>query len=414
MLIRASGALFLTSLPLNAQVDSWDMPPVSYSDTPAQDRLSKLAESWQKDPASLKGNSALERLRSVLAQLNVSEASQVLVFSKTSKQTALINPGNPRALYFSPDCYCGYVPGGMMEVVLQDPSLGPVFYLIDLGTPSMPARVERDTSDCLSCHGTGRTENVPGMLVRSLYPDQDGHPLHSMGSVVVTHQTPIAERWGGYYVTGSISLPHLGNVTYTEGHQPQPGQLAFETLQGKIDTSKYPRPTSDVIALMALEHQCKAHNLMTAATMNYKRAYYLGKAMDAEGDPDKGSAGRVADDAAKKIVEWLLYSGEASQGEDGVEGNVEFQEQFQSSIPRTRAGESLADFHLNGRLFKNRCSYMVYSAAFRQLPDRVKSEVIAGLQRVFEATSTKDQHPEIKLPERQRIARILRETGIFR
>jgi hypothetical protein len=204
--------LFLT-LPLGAQGDFWELSPIRYSETPAEDRLAVLARKWTEDPESIKGRTPLERMREVLAALHVPESSQVLVFSKTSKQNRLISPTNPRALYFSLDTYCGYVPGGDMEVIIQDPRLGPVFYLIDLGGPAQPIRVERDTADCLSCHGTGRTENVPGLLVRSVYPDEEGHPVLSMGSGLITHQTPIPERWGGFYVTGSIALPHLGNRT---------------------------------------------------------------------------------------------------------------------------------------------------------------------------------------------------------
>ncbi len=412
MMFRYFGFLIL-AMPLQAQVDAWDMAPLRYSDTPPQDRLSQLAEKWSKDPAALHGDTPLERVRDILAALHVPESSQVLVFSKTSKQNSLIEPDNPRALFFSRDCYCGYVPGGMMEVVIQDPLLGPVFYLIDLGSPRKPLRVERNINDCLSCHATGNTENVPGMLVRSVYPDLNGRALLSMGTGLINHQTPVAERWGGYYVTGAISLQHLGNRTYVEGQQPEPARYAWKDLIGKFDTSKYPRPASDIVALMVLEHQCQAHNLMTAASMNYKRAFYLGKVLDPNGNPDDGSAGQVADHAAEKIVEWFLFSGEADQGADGVEGNDEFQKQFEASVPHATNGDSLSDFQLNGRLFKNRCSYMIYSEAFRQLPERVKSRVIAGLRKVLEATSDEDSHQEIKLSERHRTARILHETRIW-
>lgn len=76
---------------------------------------------------------------------------------------------------------------------------------------------------------------------------------------------------------------------------------------------------------MVLEHQCQAHNLLTAATMNYKRTYYLSKAINPAADPDSGSAGRVADQSARKIVEWFLFKGEASIGVDGVQGDETFQ-----------------------------------------------------------------------------------------
>lgn len=402
--------LIWLSLPLHAQqVDVWDLPPVSYSDTPATDRVARLAEKWASSP----GGTPLERVREILKELQVPEESQILVFSKTSKQNGLIHPANPRALYFSSDCYVGYVPGGAVEVVVQDPRLGPVFYHIDIGNGTRPITVERDTNECLSCHATGRTENVPGLLVRSVYPDGDGQPLLSLGSALVTPQTPIPERWGGYWVTGSVSLPHLGNRTYTDADSARPSVNALVDLKGKIPPRKYLRLTSDIVALMVLEHQCQAHNLLTAASMNYRRAYHLGKAVVPDADPDLGTAGRVADQAAEKIVGCFLFTGEADEGPDGVEGDESFQKQFAASIPHTAAGESLADFQLNSRLFKYRCSYMIYSEAFRNLPEAVKTRVISRLKKIYQSPTATDRYPEIKLPERQRISRILAETGVW-
>lgn len=401
--------LFFLAVPLHAQVDAWDLPPVSYSDTQATDRVTKLAEKWASSP----GGTPLERVRGILKELDVPEASQILVFSKTSKQNGLIHPGNPRALYFSKDCYVGYVPGGAVEVAVQDARLGPVFYHVDIGNGTRPIKVERDTSECLSCHATGRTENVPGLLVRSVYPDADGHPLLSLGSELVTQQTPIPGRWGGYWVTGSVSLPHLGNRTYDKTSSSDPSMNPLVDLTGKIAPAKYLRMTSDIVALMVLEHQCEAHNLLTAASMNYRRAAHLGKVISPDSDPDEGTAGRVADHAADSIVKCFLFSGEASQGPDGVEGDETFQKQFAAAIPHTAAGDSLADFQLNTRLFKYRCSYMIYSEAFRSLPEAVKTRVTSRLKKIFQASTSSDNHPDIKLPERQRISQILSETGVW-
>ncbi len=396
-----------------AQVDLWDLPPLRYSDTASTDRLARLAQDWQSGKKQLEGKTEVARVKEILAALQVPEGSQILVFSKTSKQNNLIHPRNPRALYFSPDCYCGYVPGGMMEVIIHDRRLGPVFYLIDLGQERKAPSVERDTSDCLSCHGTGRTENAPGVLVRSVFPDENGNPLLSFGSGLVMHDTPIEERWGGYYVTGAISLPHLGNRTYVEARQAQAERSQWNSVSGKIDVSKYPCATSDIVALMVLEHQCQAHNLLTAAKMNYERARFLSLSIDPDGDPEQGSAGRVADQAAQRIVDWFLFTGEADMGADGVSGSEIFQQQFAAAIPRTSHGDSLADFQLNSRLFKNRCSYMIYSEAFVALPDMIKKRVITRLENILESADGADDYAQIKLSERRRIAKILRDTGIF-
>ena len=384
-----------------------------YSETEATDQLAVIAREWQSGKRTLHGKTELERVNEILATLKVPISSQVLVFSKTSKQNGLIHPGNPRALYFSRDVYCGYVPGGMLEVIIHDRRLGPVFYLVDLGHALKAPVAERDTSDCLSCHGTGRTENVPGVLIRSVYPDENGHSLLALGSGLVMHDTPIAERWGGYYVTGSIALPHLGNRTFTDEASTKPQISNGIDLRGKIDVARYPVATSDIVALMVLEHQCHAHNLLTAAKVNYERASYLSRSIDPDGNPDEGSAGRVADQAAQRIVEWFLYRNEAEMGEDGVSGSEEFQREFAASIPRSASGNSLADFQLDSRIFKNRCSFMIYSEAFAALPPSVKQRVIAKLKNVLESKDARDDFRYLKLSERKRIAEILRDTGVF-
>lgn len=221
----------------------------------------------------------------------------------------------------------------MMEVIIHDRKLGPVFYLIDLGNTNQAPQVDRDTSDCLSCHGTGRTENVPGVLVRSVFPDENGNALLSFGSGLVMHDTPIAERWGGYYVTGDIALPHLGNRTYVEARSAEAAVSDGKNLAEKIDVAKYPCATSDVVALLVLEHQCQAHNLLTAAKMNYDRACFLSKSIDPAGNPDEGSAGRVAEQAAQRIVEWFCSKGKPRWAKMAFPGAMRFNNNSPPQFP---------------------------------------------------------------------------------
>ena len=47
------------------------------------------------------------------------------------------------------------------------------------------------------------TRDVPGLLVRSVFPDADGQPVLSAGTFLTTHESPLSERWGGWYVTGT-------------------------------------------------------------------------------------------------------------------------------------------------------------------------------------------------------------------
>lgn len=389
------------------QVDVWDLPPLRYSDTASTDRISHLAQQLEAGQVHVEGESPLDKLRFVLRLLEVPESSQVLVFSKTSKQIGKITPLNPRCLFFSPDAYVGYVPGGAIEIIVQDPILGPVFYLIGLEA-SRGLSIQRDTSDCFSCHGNARTEGVPGLVVRSVFPDASGHPLLSLGTVTVTHETPIPERWGGYYVTGTSSQPHLGNRVFEEEGPVEPMKQELTGLGDRIDVHKYLRPTSDVVALVVLEHQCRVHNLMTAASVGYRRAHFLAKAVNPDADPDVGQAGRVADGAAEKLVDALLFRNEADLGE-GLEGDEGFQRDYLAQFPKSSSGDSLADFKLYRRIFKNRCSCMVYSHAFEHLPDRVKGSTIARLKTAL-SDDDREIAPHLKASEKERIRGILEET----
>jgi hypothetical protein len=387
-------------------VDFWELEPIRYSDAKPTDALASVAADFASGKRNMEGGTALERLRFVLKTLEIPEESQVLVFSKTSHQNSLIHPGNPRALYFSANAYVGYVPGGKIEAIVRDSILGVVFYLID-DSPTGGLKIERDFSNCLSCHGTTATEHVPGLQVRSVLADAGGHPLLALGTSQVSHETPVAERWGSYYVTGRGSLPHLGNRIYQENGPVEPRAEELIDLHQRIDVSKYPCPTSDVVALMVLEHQCKIHNLMTAASMQYRRAYFLGHAMDANRDPDLGSAGQVADASADKIVECLFFKDEADLGEN-LEGDEAFQRSFGDRIPKTSDGRSLADFQLFHRLFKHRCSYMIYSQAFADLPLRVKRSVLEKMHSALEDDGSKVDW--LKASERKKISEVLAET----
>lgn len=407
-------ALALLLFPAVRAADVWDLPPLRYSDTAASDPLAKLAAGLADGSRVLEGATPRDRLLGILKLLDIPPESQILVFSKTSKQNALIHPGQPRAIYFNENAYVGHVPGGLIEAIVHDPVLGVVFYLIDPGDAvTRSNRIHRDVSDCLSCHGTARTESVPGMLVRSVFPDATGQPILPLGSFLTNHRSPLGERWGGYYVTGTSSLPHLGNRTFEESADRQPAAPAppLHALAGKIDVARYLRPTSDIVALMVLEHQCALHNQLTAAAIQYRRSVWLQQALDPKADPNGGSPGQQADQAARRIADSLLFKDEAPLGDDGIEGDPAYQEAFAARFPKTPAGRSLGQFNLNDRLFKYRCSFMIHSQAFSSLPARVKTAVFARLRAILsDPAPLCADAPHLSAGERSRIDEILRST----
>jgi hypothetical protein len=291
-------------------------------------------------------------------------------------------------------------------VISQDPVLGPVFYVVEAGAKGEP-RIERDTNQCMTCHATSRTENVPGLMIRSVFADEGGHPLLHLGTTDIDHTTALGQRWGGWHVTGRSALPHLGNRTFEEESDLSPLPADKDDLKGVLDVAKYPRPTSDIVSLLVLEHQCHMHNLLNAASLNYRRSRHFSEIIDPGADPDSGSAGSVADSWAKSITDCIFFKDEADLDE-GVEGDPAFQKAFAARFPATKDGKSLADFRLYGRIFKHRCSYMVYSDAFRNLPAGVKSRVFARMRAALAG-----EDPDIgwlSSSERKKISAILEET----
>lgn len=391
--------------------DDWDLPPLRYTDSRPTDALARLVAA----DGRLAGTSPLERLAAVLDLLDISATSQTLVFSKTSLQTTLISPDNPRALFFNENAYVGYVPGGIIEVALQDAALGMVFYAIETTDSAPPERrIRREVASCLACHATARTESVPGVLVRSVFPDRAGQPVLAHGSFLIDHASPLGERWGGYYVTGTSSLPHLGNRMFDEGSQRPAAAPAvpLTDLTGKIAVHRYPRATSDIVALMLLEHQCAVHNQLNAAAIQFRRHTFLSQSLglDATANPDR--AAEITARAATRIVDLLLFKDEAPLGADGIDGCQEFQRTFTARFPKTPEGYSLADFNLYERLFKHRCSYMVYSSAFTHLPAPLKTAILTRLRTAL-TPSTAGQPPiapHLSRPEQDRLHHILRAT----
>lgn len=414
--IRFLAITLLMSLPAAGQRDFFELAPIHYSETVATDPMARLIGDWRTGRKPHPEGGPLEVLRIVLAELKVPEESQVMVFSKTSKQIGLIHPGNPRAVYFSPDAYVGYVPGGSIEVAVTDAVLGPVFYLVDAQDVGGRGDWASRDNTCLQCHGTSRTELVPGVLVRSVFPNDDGHPILAAGTYLTTQSSPIKERWGGWYVTGQHGeFRHMGNSLAEEFENGGGADFDYEaganreSLDRSINTAHYLRATSDIVALMVLEHQCQLHNLLTRCGMEYRRLVHLQKAIDPEADlgREDGMAARSLRDSADEILRYMLFCDEVDLG-DGMEGDPAFVERFEADAVNSAEGDSLRELRLYGRLFKNRCSYMIHSTAFDSLPDPLRDAVLKGLWKALEGNEEGFAH--LGQSERERIRTIVAET----
>ena len=186
------------------------------------------------------------------------------MFSGTSNQAALINPRNPRALYFNDSVAVGWVRGSdTLEVAAVDPTQGVILYSLAQKQAERPAfrRDDAYLSDVspdvghARCARTGRDERLhhPGrpILVHIGIFRRSSQLVHrALGRLV--HHRP----------TGAIS--HLGNdIDLARKNRRPTAAHKLDSLTGLFDSRGFISPHSDVVALMTLEHQATMTDLIT-------------------------------------------------------------------------------------------------------------------------------------------------------
>ena len=399
-----------------AQRVNYEEPPISYSISKPENRISQLQEKLDAGTAELKFESEQGYLKSLLGQLQISTSSQVLSFGRTSLQDDKISLTTPRALYFSDDIHLGYVQNGLIEIAAHDPSRGMVFYTLKQTNDAPPVFL-RQTNSCLTCHGAARTKNVPGLLIRSVYPDPGGHPVVAAGSFVSTHKSPIHQRWGGWYVTGQHGAQqHLGNFVLTTAKKPKSIDNSaghnITNLTDRFDTTKYLSPHSDLVALMVLEHQTDTLNILTTASFEMRHAQYaIEQAGDDPAAQEKAKKLR-ADRLAKnteQIVRALLFAEEVKLTAP-ISGTSGFTTEFAARGPKDSRGRSLRDFDLQTRMFKYPCSYLIHTPAFDSLPEELKRSAGKRMNEILAMAEPPEGLEHLSEPERIAIREMLAET----
>lgn len=378
----------------------YDEEYIRYSESKPADPVAELQRKIEAGEIKLRWDDRLGYLPGLLEALSIPAASQMLVFSKTSLQRKEISPSNPRALYFNDDVYIGYIPGSqILEISSVDPTLGGVFYTLEQEKVRKP-KFHRD-QDCLRCHGGSRSLGVPGHILRSIATDETGELEATREFSPINHCTPYTERWAGWYVSGShAGVPHLGNligVAAFERRAKEPDFAGIDDLAKQLDATKYPRPSSDIVAMSVLAHQAHMHNYITR--LNFETRIMTGM---------YGHV-RYLKNQVNAFLRYLLFTEEAPLTAPLI-GDPTFAKEFQAAGPRDSRGRSLRDLDLQTQLFKYPCSFLIYTPAFDAMPDVIR-EVL--LQRLYAILTGADQDPQfarLKAEDRQAILEILRET----
>jgi hypothetical protein len=340
-------------------------------------------------------------LPSLLKQLDLNVDSQILVFSKTSFQLTKIAPDRPRALYFNDQVALGSVQDGkVFELASLDSTQGLIFYTMDSERTEKPG-FERRFTECLNCHGP-----AGGLVISSVYPSADGTPFVT-GTFFegIDHRTPIENRWGGWYVSGTHgSMRHLGNAIALDRDHPfdleQDGTQNLTSLAAKFDVSKYPARTSDIVALMTMEHQAHMTNLLAGVGQQFRRALNNGTMESSKSSLDR---------AIEQMVDYMLFVDEAPL-HNPVRGISTFTETFPQRGPRDKQDRSLRDFDLQTRLFRYPLSYMIYSDIFDAMPAVARERVYRRLYDVLTGRNTSPKFAHLSDADRDAILHIVADT----
>ena len=374
----AAAAGQLTERPL---VRALTNPAIAYATRPTTDAIADLDRRIDRGEVRLVFEEGAGYLRSVLDALRLPTDSQMLVMSKTGVQGLHTGPENPRAIYFDDAVTVGYIRGApLLEFAVHDPQQGVVFYTIDQ-KPQARVQFDRPTS-CLRCHVAYNTLHVPGMIVRSVSIAPDGLPLGQVGGYDVDDRTPFSKRFGGWYVSGSTgSMRHLGNTIAGRSDIP-----AF-------DAHDYLSPQSDVAALMVFAHQSHMTNLITRVGWESRM-------------------GVLTPETVVEFVDYLLFVDEPPL-EAPIKGMSGFAARFQAQGPADKRGRSFRQLDLERRLLRYPCSYMIYSAAFRALPDEARRDVYRRMWTILSGAddAARDaRHARLSAADRVTVLEILRET----
>lgn len=431
-LLLVAGAVALAGVhevaggsPLRASGQAPAARTASRADTAvSRDPIAQLQAKLDAGLVTLAHDSVLGYLPALLKALDIPVSSQVLVFSRTSLQTDRITPWSPRALYFNDDVYVGYVlESPFLEIGSVDPVKGGMFYTLSQ-EPHDRAAFQRESTTCLMCHSSkNATGGVPGFMVLSTIADRHGYPITGVHDGSTTDVVPIAQRFGGYYVTGSgghagnVYAPVLGHEVHDKAGYRAKFRVQFEradsgaaarartSLAGLFDTTAYLHGQSDVVAIMVLTHQTIVHNLIMAVQEAAREAIIEAQIGAVRYDSLQAPVTPRLRGAVDNLTRALLFVKEARLPAP-MAGSTTFVQDFGRHAMRDTQGRSLRDFDLQQRLFKYPASFLIYSDAFDALPRMARRAVYARLADFLDGREPSD----LTEAERTAVREILRDT----
>ena len=138
------------------------------------------------------------------------------------------------------------------------------------------------------------------------------------------------------------------------------------SLAGRFDTTGYPTPHSDIVALMMLEHQSRLLNLMARA--GWEERIGLGAGAREPG--------------IRELVDYLLFVDESRcPGRCG--GRRDSHRRSKTRALVTRGVARSASSNLRTRMMRYPCSFLIYSEPFDALPPKTRAAVYERMWAVL-------------------------------
>lgn len=363
---------------------------------PDQDPVAQLAADVQAGRRTLPYDDRFGYLPALLRELRIPVESQTLVFSKTSLQADAITRANPRALYFNDEVYVGYIPGApLIEIMSVHPQLGARFFTLPAAKVANPT-FSTDDRDCVRCHG-GRGTQQASLFVRSVHTPPSGYPRVEAPQPIVTSETSLNERWGGWYVTGTHGRQrHLGN-------EPSLGEdndfrIDMERganrteLPSEVKRDRYPIPHSDIVALMIMERQMDVQNTLT----------YVSRRLANETDAEEIQS------LIRFLVPIMMGASEVPLT-DPILGTAGFAEAYRRQDPTGQP--SLRDLDLRTRLYRYAMHPLVLSPTFRAMKPQAQEEFWRQTDRILRSTGPVSGMPDLTLARRAETRAVLRAVS---
>ena len=389
-----------------------EYPTIPYATGETSDPVAVLARGLESGAVTLDREGPSAYLAAILRELRIPVSSQMLVFSKTSLLARFIWPETPRAIYFNDRVYVAWTPGvDALEISAQDPELGPVFYNLEPDGGDGP-RIRRQTGLCLQCHDSYSLTGggVPRHIMGSGPTDENGQLASHELWRITADTTPIRERWGGWYVTGTHGDQlHMGNVALGRRGDSLTAGGNLTDLGELIDLTPYLGAHSDIVALLVAEHQTTVQNLITLVGYRVRTRLHADQQAGLPPGEMSPRTTRLVEGLGESLVRALFFVA-TPRFEDPIEGTSTFAVDFTAGGRRDAQGRSLRDLDLRTRLFRQPLSYLIHSPEYDALPAQARAYVDGRILSILRGEEGGRDFAHLSAGDREAILAILRDT----